>query len=176
MLEALFIGFATLIGLAAAFMARTRNLVHAGFALFFLLFAQAALYVLAGAEFTAIAQLVVYVGGVLLLVLYGVMLTARSLGDAEPQTGVFQQWPAALLALGLFILLLAAFPPHVFERTAPIAQSARSLPSIPHAGAAEATGFELLTGWLLPFEVAGVFLLVALIGAAYLSRHSSETP
>lgn len=175
MLEFVFIAFAAVVCLAAGYMLWLRNLVHAAFSLFFLLFAQAGLYVKAGAEFIAIAQLVVYVGGVLLLVLYGVMLTQRRLGPWEtPVTGVFQRLPGLVLAATLFAGLLVVFQPQVWEGNAFLGADAGLYPQLPHAGAAEATGLQLLTGWLLPFELAGVLLLVVLIGAAYLSRQHTE--
>ncbi|MCE3007106.1 MAG: NADH-quinone oxidoreductase subunit J [Bacteroidetes bacterium] len=152
--------FAGLLCAALAYMLYSRQLVQSAFALFFVLIAQAALYVWASAPFLAAAQVLVYVGGVLVLMIFGGMLTALpALPDEAPATGRLLQLPAALLALGVLGILLTHFPgpetpvPHDL-----MAQNAQQL------------GYALVTDYVLPFELLSVLLLAALLGAAYLSR------
>lgn len=153
--------FAGILTAALAYLLYSRRLVQAGFSLFFVLMAQAGLYVVAEAPFVAAAQIIVYVGGVLILLLFGVMFTAREGALGEPATGLLQQMPGALLALGLLALLLWVFPSGVL----PTPAEADLL-----NGNTERLGIALITDYLLPFEVLSVLLLAALVGAAYISR------
>jgi NADH-quinone oxidoreductase subunit J len=126
-------------------------------------------YFLLGAEFLGAAQLMVYVGGTLVLLVFGAMLT-----------GPFQDFPVrrgvgvlgGLLALCLFGLLVSLSlrftePP---QQTAPNAQDVRELGQ-GFLGVPDSTG----RGYLLPFELLSVHLLVVLIAAAYLARAKRKT-
>jgi len=168
---ALFAGMAVLAGLYIAF---TRNIVRAGFALFVALAAQAALYVLAGAELVAVAQLVVYIGGILILLLFGVMLTGREVGRA-PRTAIINTLPALLLCGGLLAGLLYAFQDVDLALAAPppVATLGAQPEAAPPPALATPTariGMMLLTDYVIGFEVVSVLLLLALVGAAYVAR------
>jgi NADH-quinone oxidoreductase subunit J len=163
----------------------SRNIVRAAVWLLFTLIGVAINYLLLGAEFVAAAQLIVYVGGTLVLVVFGVMLTAtgpqRSL-NARPA-----EWAVGgVLAAALFGLLAAlALGPHAPPQTTP---PDGPLPGVAPLGLAflgvtDASPEANVTGvpegkafprarvaYLLPFEVVSVHLLVVLIGAAYLAR------
>ena len=151
--------------------AATRRVVTAAFLLFATLFGVAALYVFAAADFLATIQLIVYVGGILVLLLFGVMLSHRlTLGSdarALPRTQLTQV-PLALLASGMVMALIgwAAWSWLSTQALVPGTPDAR----IP------VFGVQLLTEWLLPFELASVLLLAALVGAAYLARRSPAQP
>lgn len=123
----------------------------------------AGLFVLLQAPFLAVAQILIYVGAIAVLILFAVMLTPRPMGDARATN---EQWPLALvLALILFGLLVA------MSYTVPWPISSEGLPEV---DSVRLLGTELLTTYLLPFEVAGVLLLVALIGAIIIARQIPE--
>lgn len=97
------------ITLAGAFVtAMAKNIVYAAFALLFTFFGVAGLYVMANADFLAVTQLLVYVGGILILLIFGVMLTSR-IGAVDIRVNTGSRWVAGILSLGLFAILLAAF-------------------------------------------------------------------
>jgi NADH-quinone oxidoreductase subunit J len=118
------------------------------------------LYFLIGAAFVGATQLIVYVGGTMVLVVFGVMLTAQQqflrirIRPAEWLVG-------GVLAAGLFVLLVTVSLRLSEGRQTPVAES------LPGAGQ---LGVGFLTTYLLPFEIISVHLLVVLIGAAYLAR------
>jgi NADH:ubiquinone oxidoreductase subunit 6 (subunit J) len=97
------------ITVAGAFVtALSKNIVYAAFALLFTFFGIAGLYVMANADFLAVTQLLVYVGGILILLIFGVMLTSR-IGTVDIRVASGSKWVAGVLALGLFAILCAAF-------------------------------------------------------------------
>ena len=97
------------ITLTGAFItAFSKNIVYAAFALLFTFFGIAGLYVMLNADFLAVTQLLVYVGGILILLIFGVMLTSR-IGTVDIRVGGGSRWVAGILALGLFAILCAAF-------------------------------------------------------------------
>jgi NADH-quinone oxidoreductase subunit J len=155
-----FIGVAVLVVVSAFFVVTTRNLVHSAIALMGTLFGVAGLYVFLYADFMAAVQVVIYVGGILVLIIFGVMLTHRITTPVLIQTSMPNRFFAALVALliltGLSILVIRT-PWH----EGIIADTTGTVATI---------GTSLMTRYLLHFEVASVLLLVALLGAAYLSR------
>jgi len=85
-----------------------KDIVYAAFALLFTFFGIAGLFVMANADFLAVTQLLVYVGGILILLLFGVMLTSR-IGTVDIRVSSGSKWAAGILAIGLFGILMAAF-------------------------------------------------------------------
>lgn len=162
-LTILFYVFAALTLLPALVVVFSRSLIYAAFSLLFTFMGVAGLYVLLSADFIAVAQIVVYVGGILILLVFGVMLTRRAT-DIEISSGVMQTLPALLIVGAAFgILAVALFGGEWYQVEAPQIQG---------------TGFEigelLLTTFVLPFEVAGILLLVAVMGAALIARKPKE--
>ncbi len=157
----LFYVFAGVVVGSAAFTAFTSNLVHAAFSLLFTFFGLACIYLYLGADFVGLSQVVIYVGGILVLLLFGVMFTGHLASAAVKQT-LNVKTACALLVL-LFILMT----PVAFRTAWPTAAPAE-LPE------AQSTISEianlLLTQYLLPFEIASLLLLVALIGAVVIAR------
>jgi len=121
------------------------------------------LYALLGADFLAATQVLIYIGGILVLLLFGVMLTHR-LYNLSLKTEVVQFIPGLLLAVVTFLLLGWV----VISTPWPVAAAREVAPTTAMIG----TGF--LTQYLLPFEVASVLLLIALIGSAMLVRRRSD--
>jgi len=147
--------------LAAGVMVVTvKNIIHAALWLITSFFSVGALYLLMEAEFIAIVQVLVYVGAISILVLFAIMLTRHVTGEGVRQ--LYQRWWIALLvAAGLFALLIV---PTVYN------YEWKTVPPPPNGQqAAIASSVEIGTAfmreYLLPFEIASVLLLVALIGA-----------
>ena len=92
--QIVFYFFAAMTVLSAAVVVFARNLIHSAFALLFTFFGVAALYVFLGADFLAATQMVIYVGGILVLLLFGVMLTHK-LYDLNLKSETYQFWPGA---------------------------------------------------------------------------------
>jgi NADH-quinone oxidoreductase subunit J len=168
---------------SAAVVVLARSLIYNAFALLFTFFGVAGLYVLLGADFLAATQLLVYVGGILVLLLFGVMLTHK-LYDLELRSEVVQFVPGAIIAAGFFVLLSypgiprpSAWP---FEAW-PFAgrglifgtQWASAGERLPAPTAAQ-IGELFMSRYLLPFEAASILLLVALIGAAMIVRRRKD--
>ncbi len=143
----------------------SRNIVHSAYALFFTLLGMAGYYFLLGADFIGIIQVIVYVGGILVLLLFGVLLTSRSLDQIqEPQHS------ASLgVVVGVSVLLLAGLVFAIVSN--PWIRIAA--PAIPQE-TTQSIGRLLLTDYLLAFEFSSVTLLAALIGAAYLVRRREQ--
>lgn len=141
----------------------TRNIVHAALWLIVTLFGVAALYADLSAGFLAVVQVVIYIGAIAILFIFAVMLTRKEMRDRGPQLNT-AWWLSALVALltfaGLFLLVrswtgfgvLAGVIPAGFDA---VGQLGNALVS-PNA-------------FVLPFEVASVLLLAALIGAVYIA-------
>ena len=134
------------------------NVVHAALFLILSLLAVAGFYILLSSEFLALTQVLVYAGAVATIVLFGLMLTR---GRDLPTATVGTQWPIALVAvIAIAGVLLTA----VVDSTWP-----RDAGEVTVIGV-QTLGGALFRDWLLPFEVASVILLVALIGAIVISR------
>lgn len=159
----IFSGIAILSGLFILF---SRNLIYAAFALFLTFLGVAALYVLAGADFLAVTQIMVYVGGILILLIFGIMLTQKADREAVSSSpnrvivSVTRQFAGFLAGVGLFGFLSYIVLTSSFKMTGETNISRSTIKTI---------GVELMTSHLLPFEIAAILLLVALIGAAYLA-------
>lgn len=166
---------------SALFVAVTRNLVRSIFMFFVTLFALAGLYVLALADFVAITQIVIYVGGILVLILFAFMLSGKeTLNIIAQQRDKFNgtNKVAALLMAGLFlVVLLNMFFKVDADHLSWITRSVRSRNEImPNSAMTENIGVNLMTRYLLPFEAVSILLMVALIGAAHLSRKGEGKP
>jgi NADH-quinone oxidoreductase subunit J len=136
----------------------TRNIVYAAFALLASLMGVAGVFLLAFAEFLALVQVLIYGGAIVIVILFALMLTR--LEDFEHLTDN-RQWPfAAVAALAVFGLLVAAV-------------AGTSVRTTERQGVGfETLGETLFVEWAVPFEIASLVLLVALIGAIVLVRSS----
>ena len=138
-----------------------RNLVHAAFWLMITLFCVAALYVFLKADFLAATQVVVYVGGILVLVLFGVMMTSGKL-DMNLRTDRGQLVLGGIVCAGIFAILLLVVNQTEWE----ISQ----IPFDAGEGTTKLIGEAIMGDFLLPFEAASIILLIALIGAVLITR------
>ena len=155
--------FAVLMLSSALVVVHGRNLVRSAFALLAAFFSAAVFYVLLGADFLAGAQVLIYVGGILTLLVFGVMLTSR-VYDLDLKTETFQVVPGALVSMAVFATLAAVILTTPWHRAALLEDG----PTTAKIGRA------LVTDYVLPFEVASVLLLIALLGAAMLVRRRTD--
>ncbi len=137
-----------------------RNLVHAALALFVSLIALAGIYLVLFAEFLALVQVLIYGGAIIIVLMFAIMLTRSS---DYPRITDNKQWPlAAVAALAFLGVLAPSFIINSVEGTK--AQNAS------FTGIGEC----LVTNWDVPFEIASLVLLVALIGAIIIARSDEE--
>ena len=151
--------FAMTIG-SAVFVVTVRNLVHAAFWLMITLFCVAALYVFLKADFLAATQVVVYVGGILVLVLFGVMMTSGKL-DLNLKLERGQMISSGIISIALLVILFL-----IVRRTN--WQTAET--QFDSEGTTSSIGEAIMGEFLLPFEVVSIVLLIALIGAVLITR------
>ena len=152
--------FVSLVTLGAAVAVVTnKNILHSAFYLILSFVGVAAVYVMLEAPFIAVVQVLVYIGAIAILIVFAIMLTRRLMSKELEQHN--KQWiPSALGALVLFVVLgwivyTAGWPVHEGAVPAePISQ----------------LGQDLLTTYLVPFEIASVLLLAALVGAILIGR------
>ncbi len=140
-----------------------RNLVRSAFALFFTLMGMAAMFVYLAADFVALVHILVYIGGILVLILFGIWLTHRVI-DLDIRAGRIQLIPGLILGLvlmGLLGLTIRSF--NLAART-----------PAPYRATASGIGRLLLSTYLLPFEIASVALVVALVGAIVIGRRETS--
>ena len=148
---------------SAVGMVTSRNIFYSALLLIACLFMVAGFYVLLEAPFLAAVQVLVYVGAIAVLIIFAVMLTER-LMSKETRTWNEQWWVALLVAICLAAVLLYV----VVTATWRVSDGA------PPSDAIAALGQTLMSTYVLPFEVASVILLMALIGAIIIAREETE--
>jgi len=156
--------FAALTVASAVAVAASKNVVHCGFGLLFSLLGVCAMYVFLGADFLAATQVIVYVGGILVLILFGVMMTHK-VASTDLRSEMVQPIGALVAAAAILVLSLGMIIDQVWPEKASLD---------PVAPTTHAFGTSFLTDFLFPFEFASVLLLVALIGAAMFTRDSKK--
>jgi len=144
---------------AALRMVTTRNVVHAALYLIVVLAGVAGMFILLGAEFVGVTQVLVYIGAIVVLFLFGIMLTKGSFGEDDGVTGE-RRLVAGLVGLLVFGVMAAALV-ESFED----AELSRSGPST----TAELAD-SIFSDYIVPFEAVSVLLLAALIGAIVVAR------
>ena len=159
-----FMAFAFLIVISGISMLAAEKIVHSAAFLLIAMLAVAGVYTLLSAEFLATIQVMVYAGAVMVLMLFTVMLTIT----AEPSTGRRNDmsWGAALVsfAFGIGVYGVLAQPSH------PIAPG----PALAPQSTVEQLGRILFSDYVLPFELASIVLLIALIGAIHIALEGEE--
>jgi NADH:ubiquinone oxidoreductase subunit 6 (subunit J) len=170
--QVIFYTFAAMVIISAMMILFTRNVLYAAFLLIVTLLGVAALYVFAGADFLAITQILVYVGGILVLMIFGVMLTNKISGQAVTAGGQHYFW-GALIGSSLFGLLAYTILQVNFGKLEWI-QQAEVEEQVIQKSTIQTIGIKLMTDYVLPFEVAGILLLVALIGAAFIAKQQLD--
>lgn len=160
LIEIVFFFFAIQLLSSALVILFTRNVVYAAIALMSTLLGVAALFVLAGSDLLAVVQLVVYVGGVLILLLFGVLYTYRDPESYfEKKHVLLSIVTVVVIAVGLLFLL------------SDLSFNYPTLPKMPtdEKGITKATGTYWITSKIVIFEIVAVFLLVVLVGAGWIA-------
>ena len=157
--DILFYVLAGLTVVGAAGVALSRNILYSALGLLVSLLGAGSLYVFLSADFVAVTQLLVYIGGVLVLVLFAVMLTNR-ITEVNVSNTSFGPFGGVLLFVTVapVLLAVAALTPWAAKIPAALAPTTASI------------GHGFLTKWLLPFEVASLVLLSTLVGAVVIAR------
>lgn len=160
--DLLFYIFAAIVIGSASVVVLSKNIMYSAFSLLFTFFGIAGLYVLLFADFVALTQIMVYIGGILVLIIFGVMLTTKITGvDIKSgTTGKVQLITASVVVAIIAVTLIMLFTNVEWV----------SLEFVQPNTTIEGLGFALMTKYLLPFEVASVLLLIALVGAALIAR------
>jgi NADH-quinone oxidoreductase subunit J len=163
--EYAFIVVATIGSIAALAVVTARNVVHAALYLVVTLASVGVTFLLVGAEFVGWVQILIYVGAIVILFLFGLMLTKAPIGrDAlDYQNRAIGAVVGIVVAIGLGSLIVRAWP----------IDSTPVSPTI--AGGSAALGSALFTTYILPFEAVSFLLLAALIGAIVLARRDEGT-
>ena len=182
--------FISVLGLLAALgTVLARNLVHAALFLVAFFFVVACQFVLLEAEFLAAIQVLVYIGAVAILLMFGIMLTRNVQGDDTTTVSTRVAIPALIAAIGLFFILVFGVNNHVgirgrvgwsTLRTRPLASepvrpgddTSTRTESIDDMG--RVVGREMVNRYAVPFEVAGLLLTAALVGAIALAHRDVE--
>jgi NADH-quinone oxidoreductase subunit J len=165
--QMLFFVFATITVGGALYLLFTKNVFYAAYSLLLTLLGVSGLYVFAGADFLAVSQIMIYVGGILVLIIFGIMLTNNK--NIQRQTNQSNKilvthhnifWAvlvATLLFLGYLKVILEANFNIISRQT--------------HTGSTvKQIGVNLMTDYVFAFEVVGILLLAALIGAAFIAK------
>ncbi len=139
--------------------ALSRNILYSALGLLMALLGAGSLYVFLAADFVAVTQLLVYIGGVLVLVLFAVMLTNR-ITEVNVSNTSFGLFGGGLLFLSVAPVLLTVVTLTPWPQQVPG----------PMVATTAAIGNGFLTKWLLPFEVASLVLLATLVGAVVIAR------
>jgi NAD(P)H-quinone oxidoreductase subunit 6 len=155
-----FYGLAALILGGAAGVAFSRNILHAAFLLLATLGGTAGLYLLVGADFVGVIQLLIYVGGILVLLLFSVLMT-KGIGDVKATNQALGRGTAVPIAMLIGLLLITVVATTTWPRT-------EAVPSPMTARLGDA----FLREYLLPFELASLVLLMALVGAMVIARRA----
>ncbi|MEX0775636.1 MAG: NADH-quinone oxidoreductase subunit J [Phycisphaeraceae bacterium] len=168
----LFFAFAGLSVLSAWAIVLSQNIVRMAVYLLLTLAGVAGIYFMLDAELLAAIQLIVYAGGTLILIVFGVMLTSRNPWSQLRPAG----WEMVVgLGIGFVIAALLVLAlvttPGIYGYHPP--PGAATAPAGEGYGQVEMVGRALLSTYLVPFEVAAVLLLVVMIGAAYMARRRS---
>ena len=161
--QLLFFSIVFLIVISSFWVVMSPNLVHSAVSLLFTLFGVAGLYVFLYADFIAASQVIIYVGGILVLIIFGVMLTNK-IENATITSKTHNKIPGVIFSVLLLLLQFHA----IFNTKWLVNENSAKDSTIVNIGEL------LLAKYLLPFEVVSILLLAALIGAAMLSRKKAE--
>jgi NADH-quinone oxidoreductase subunit J len=157
--DIIFYLFAAITIVSAFFVVTNRNIVHSAFYLLFTFFGVSGIYVLLGADFVAVVQVIVYVGGILILLIFGVMLTNK-ITNVNIKSGSVKIIPAAVAVASFFYLLIST----LFNTGWKTTTAGNDIPTTYNLG------MMLVQQYAVVFELLGVLLLIALIGAASMAR------
>jgi NADH:ubiquinone oxidoreductase subunit 6 (subunit J) len=154
----IFYFFLVLAGLSALGILFVTNVFKGALLLLTSLLSLAAVYVFAFAEFVAVTQVMIYAGGIVVVIIFGIMLTTKISGAAlkVENANLF----SGILVSGALLVLLVRFLSQPLKTNGGEIKATNNI---------SATGINLMTDYVLPFELAGLLLLMALVGAAIIA-------
>lgn len=153
---------------SAIMVVRARRMMHAALWLVLTLLGVAVLYGTLQAGFYTVVQVLVYIGAISILIIFAIMLTRNMMQDSEPQ--MIRQWPlAALVSIGLFIILVVTLSSWG-GWSVPLQELPADAEKIVEFGKALVNP----SGFVIPFEVASVLLLAAMVGAVYIAANRKD--
>lgn len=176
------IAFIVMIVLAVCAMIFSKNLLYVAYFLLIALFGLAGMYVLVGADFLAITQIVVYIGGVLILILFAIMFTHKTQAQGyfqkinqnlQPSSKSHHNFWGGIFTGILFLIFFYAIQQSSFSEVGWI-QEAQHQKDIIAKSTVQDLGIHFMTNYLLPFEIIAILLLVALIGATLIAGFGQE--
>jgi NADH-quinone oxidoreductase subunit J len=164
---------------SGAFVVLSQHLVRSVFMFFVTLFAVAGLYVFALADFVALTQVVIYVGGVLVLLLFAFLLSSKQSLDGMEKipSGLLSahRLPGAIISLAFLLLLGYVFFQIDFESLAWITSAkAKENVILVTDNTIRNIGINLMSKYLLPLEMISILLMMVLVGAAHIARRESK--
>ncbi|MEO9474907.1 MAG: NADH-quinone oxidoreductase subunit J [Cyclobacteriaceae bacterium] len=162
-LDVLFFGFGAMVVIPLIYMIFTRNIIRAVFAFTISLLGLAAIYVLLNADLMAVVQILIYAGGIVVLLIFGVMLTKRT-----SEAGVYTDHHQVVIGSFVFIGML------VFLVTGILQAGQVKSAGVEVENQIAQVGVLYLTDHLVAFELVAFLLLVALVGAAFLAKKSDH--
>jgi NADH-quinone oxidoreductase subunit J len=148
---------------AAVWVVTTRNVVHAALMLVAALAGSAALFLMLGAEFVAWTVVLVYIGAVVILFLFGIMITRAPIGRDSAQLDHRRRWPALLVAVATFVTIVVSTTAYFGDE--PIPEGVQRASDL---------GDSLFNRFVIPFEAVSFVLLAALIGGIVLARKDPD--
>ena len=154
---------AVAMALAALGVVRSQNVVHAALYLVVVLAGAAAQFILVASEFVAWVQVLIYIGAIVILFLFGIMLT-RAPMRSESSLDNSQRWAAAVVSLFLFGVLAALLIDAYGDKEIKLNDA------LVVTGSTDVVGTSMFRNYLVPFEVVSLLLLAALIGAVVIAR------
>lgn len=151
--------FALIVVISAFIVVAARNIIYSAFSLLFTFFGVAGIYVLLNADFIAVVQVIIYVGGILVLIIFGVMLTNK-ITEVEIKTESFQVLPATIVTgiIGGTLVAILTKSKWKVEESKVLDKTVNEI------------GRFLVSHYVILFELAGIILLVALIGSVMIAR------
>ncbi len=170
-MEIAFIIISILIIFAATVILISKNVIYSAFLLFFIFIGVAAIFVFANADFLAVAQIMVYIGGILILIVFGVLLTNKpqKLKVGVPNSILTANQNLFLAIITPIIFLVGLF--FIYTKVPFQRLEGKNHELLdPPITTVQSIGFNLITENSLPFEAIGILLIGALIGAGFIAK------
>ena len=170
-MEYIFLAFSFSAVLMGIYILVTNNILYAALALIGVFLSTSGIYVLSNAPFLAVTQIMVYIGGVLILVLFGIMITRKYTNHSVLFAGKRNLVYGLLLSAGMIYVVINALILVDFESLRWIQEGSTQATTLNNT---DGLGQQLMKNYILPFELAAVMLLIVLIGSVYIAGNKEE--
>lgn len=163
--EIAFAIFAVITLFGAGYLLLTKNILYAAYGLLVAFLGMAGLYVFAGADFVAVTQIMVYIGGILVLMIFGIMLTQNKVDKAASSNAITVSSKNITWGIVTAVAFFVGLATMLYQTNFKLSKT-----YVAPESTIDKLGISLLTENLPLFEVVGVLLLIALIGAAFVAK------